>query len=66
MQALGDDILLHGKEVDRIRDTGRDLCDEHDDVKKDVNKEIRKYLQCLLPPKKKILPQKTWGGRERG
>ncbi|XP_033123620.1 microtubule-actin cross-linking factor 1-like [Anneissia japonica] len=46
-----DTILLHGREVNRLKESGRDLCDVHDDVKKSVQTHLdnvsKRYKELL-------------------
>lgn len=37
--------MVHAKDIDRIRESGRDFSEAHDDIKKDVQNDIREYTQ---------------------
>ncbi|XP_033113685.1 microtubule-actin cross-linking factor 1-like [Anneissia japonica] len=55
LKTVADDILIHGKEVERLKEASREFCEVHDGVKKDVAYQTREKVDKYSELEAKIM-----------
>ena len=44
LQAFNNDVVVHGKDKDKVTNTGRDLCEDHRELKPEVDRTVGKSI----------------------